>query len=732
MKRKILMIALIIVSTHYYITAQSTTAGAGPIGHTGAVAATDWCGWNAASPISFNLEHRGTQNINFLTGGVQRMTILGAAAANPGFVGIGNGFANPVSLLHLHRPAGNVFLRFTNNGTGATALDGFVIGALNGAVNGDAAFIQYEPNPIRFFVPDINVVGIAPERMQFTYGGQMGGGTADGLRIFNPGYVNSTAQAAFNSIDIYTGINNSTHIRLDNSGNLDTEQLLFKQAARFNGFWFNAAPTATQYATIKAKYVFNIDSIEVMRIGSGLGMGSNVPPGPNSWNVNEGFVRIGEQPNTAVPVNAGNRLEIDAFPNTTFMTPNANCAGSTGFSGLRLTDLTSASSPFTSPATTNVLSVDVNGDVILIPNGAVNFGGACANLNTMSQDFEIPMGDFNYIFTGQSTSNDSRVGIGLPAGVCQPNAKLDVRMSAPQSSTIAISTLNTNTDGIALKAVSNGSASNANTKIAGWFESPFGGGLQQTAIFVPPGGGMVTVGYPVGSTVNGLVDVNGSVCSMNIPLLSDVSLKHNITSIDSSMSIIMNLEPVTFEWNTPSDSMMTGTHSGFIAQQVDTVLPHVVKTGSGNLKTVAYVEMIPYLVGALQEEHLRNNLLESRLDSLTTIVGSCCSSSARMSNPEVDQQDVTLNNSESIVLNQNVPNPFAEQTTITYILPESVVKAQMLFYDAQGKLIRAIDLDGRGQAQINVFADDLSNGIYSYALVADGQVIDTKQMVKSK
>jgi len=56
----------------------------------------------------------------------------------------------------------------------------------------------------------------------------------------------------------------------------------------------------------------------------------------------------------------------------------------------------------------------------------------------------------------------------------------------------------------------------------------------------------------------------------------------------------------------------------------------------------------------------------------------------------------------------------------------------MMFYDVNGKLIQVVDLDGRGQGQLNVFADDLSNGIYSYALVADGQVIDTKQMVKSK
>jgi hypothetical protein len=62
----------------------------------------------------------------------------------------------------------------------------------------------------------------------------------------------------------------------------------------------------------------------------------------------------------------------------------------------------------------------------------------------------------------------------------------------------------------------------------------------------------------------------------------------------------------------------------------------------------------------------------------------------------------------------------------------SVVKAQLLFYDANGKLIKAVDLTERGKGQINVFANDLSNGIYSYALVVDGQIIDTKRMVKAQ
>jgi hypothetical protein len=107
------------------------------------------------------------------------------------------------------------------------------------------------------------------------------------------------------------------------------------------------------------------------------------------------------------------------------------------------------------------------------------------------------------------------------------------------------------------------------------------------------------------------------------------------------------------------------------------------------------------------------------------------SSTGSTPNEQTNSTDIHLSNDGGIVLNQNVPNPFAEQTSISYFLPENTVKAQLLFYDATGKLIKAVDLEGKGKGQLNVFADDLSNGIYSYALVVDGQVIDTKRMVKT-
>lgn len=84
-----------------------------------------------------------------------------------------------------------------------------------------------------------------------------------------------------------------------------------------------------------------------------------------------------------------------------------------------------------------------------------------------------------------------------------------------------------------------------------------------------------------------------------------------------------------------------------------------------------------------------------------------------------------------MVLSQNVPNPFAEKTVISYNIPTNVAQAQIHFYNATGQLINSVDLKERGNGELTVFANDLSSGIYTYSLVADGKVVATKKMMKN-
>ncbi len=83
------------------------------------------------------------------------------------------------------------------------------------------------------------------------------------------------------------------------------------------------------------------------------------------------------------------------------------------------------------------------------------------------------------------------------------------------------------------------------------------------------------------------------------------------------------------------------------------------------------------------------------------------------------------------MLGQNAPNPFAEHTVITYNVPEKYTFAQIIFKTIEGKIIRTVDIEKKGKGQLNVFANDLSNGLYVYSLIVDGKLIDTKKMVKS-
>jgi hypothetical protein len=98
----------------------------------------------------------------------------------------------------------------------------------------------------------------------------------------------------------------------------------------------------------------------------------------------------------------------------------------------------------------------------------------------------------------------------------------------------------------------------------------------------------------------------------------------------------------------------------------------------------------------------------------------------------VHEMTVELGSLQIVVLEQNVPNPFAEQTTISYFIPEEQEgAAQILFFDHTGKNIKTADVQ-KGHGILTVFAPNLSSGTYSYALSVGGKVEATKRMVRAK
>jgi hypothetical protein len=266
--------------------------------------------------------------------------------------------------------------------------------------------------------------------------------------------------------------------------------------------------------------------------------------------------------------------------------------------------------------------------------------------------------------------------------------------------------------------------------------------------------------------ISGIQELNNRQNIMQAQLdkagLSDAQVKTNVNTFNA-LAKVTSLNPVSYNFtnaNVPQLSFGSSTDYGFVAQQLETIYPELVDTVTipasydslGNvvnaaktLKTVNYKAMTALLARSIQEQQFTidslrtasskqdsiNNAVQQQLAALSAMINSCCSNNTRTSGNAVQNQlDVELSDKDAIVLNQNVPNPFAEQTTITYNVPSAVQKAQLIFYNSAGQIIQTVDIKTRGKGKVNVFASDLSSGLYHYTLVADGKVVDSKKMVR--
>jgi hypothetical protein len=266
--------------------------------------------------------------------------------------------------------------------------------------------------------------------------------------------------------------------------------------------------------------------------------------------------------------------------------------------------------------------------------------------------------------------------------------------------------------------------------------------------------------------------INGTAsCTSGTWTSSDKVFKTNIDSLRNALTIIRQLKPKTYYFDTvkfKEFNFISNKQYGFLAQDIEQVLPELVKSTTkgaetdslGNIvhpaltyKAINYTELIGILTKGIQEQqksidnlstenHKQDSInayLQNEINQLTNNLNKCCILSHSMLQNNTSNNntiaasssvDVNLKDGQSVILDQNVPNPFAEQTTINYFLPDNVSKAQMLFYNADGKLIQSIELAQKGKGSVNVFAQDLSNGIYTYTLVVDGKIFETKKMVK--
>jgi len=118
----------------------------------------------------------------------------------------------------------------------------------------------------------------------------------------------------------------------------------------------------------------------------------------------------------------------------------------------------------------------------------------------------------------------------------------------------------------------------------------------------------------VGS-VDMAIDGGSSVISGDFNDTSDIALKENITALaDGAIETIKKLQPKSFTWKQIKDEAKD-TDSGFIAQEVETVLPNDVHGAEGN-KGINTLGIVAHLTKALQEAITKIEDLETRVKTL--------------------------------------------------------------------------------------------------------------------
>ncbi|MEM6686211.1 MAG: tail fiber domain-containing protein [Bacteroidota bacterium] len=307
-----------------------------------------------------------------------------------------------------------------------------------------------------------------------------------------------------------------------------------------------------------------------------------------------------------------------------------------------------------------------------------------------------------------------------------------------------------------------GVSSSVQSKASGGSTSAVNGSISGPSGTTPTGFGAAIQGFSQIATNRYAGYFNGNVFTTGSYLPSDERLKTNIKEEMNSLSKLAQLDVVTYNFkenkylNLPPE-----LQHGFVAQNLEKVFPELLTTISqpildenhkeiavNEFKAVNYIGMISILTSSLKEldQQSKESIAQLKAESAAQIAQLQEESEVKMTalNEKIEALEAqisaltgeetpinpalsTQNNELGFSMEQNRPNPFANQTVINYTLPSNT-KATISVVDLSGKFVKEYQISSvKGQLTINSY--EIGKGIFVYAHISNDEVIMTKKMI---
>ena len=157
---------------------------------------------------------------------------------------------------------------------------------------------------------------------------------------------------------------------------------------------------------------------------------------------------------------------------------------------------------------------------------------------------------------------------------------------------------------------------------------------------------------------------------------------------------------------------------GLLTEELLDILPQVVYEQQDGTYSISYLDIIPVLVCCIQE-------LKTQLDSRTEKIVDAMMS--RNSSADVSAVRAAIGNT----LLSTAPTSVSEPALVRFILTENVTNAHITVTDMGGRVVTRVPVSP-SETSVSINSDALGEGIFLCTLFANGEIVGTKRLVKTK